>query len=165
MQSMLVDFRVMKLVASGSNVSELIMLTAYQILAIAGAVIIVPLVIYLATAKKYSENALLAAALSAGFAAFTAVTIWAEGIMPVITNHTTNLWGVQVWYDLLIAVSIALFFVVPRARKAGMSIPLWVLFVGSTASIGLLAMVGRLFWLEQAQDAEAKVAETKTAEA
>ena len=124
-------------------------LTAYEILFFAGVAVVGPLVIYLATAKKYAENAILAAALGAGFAAFTAVTIWAEGIMPVYLNHSTNLWGVQVWYDLLISVVIALLFVVPRARKQAMNVPLWVLLVGATASIGLLAMVARLFWLEQ----------------
>ncbi|MFO6447718.1 hypothetical protein ACLBKU_11285 [Erythrobacter sp. NE805] len=30
-----------------------------------------------------------------------------------------------------------------------MNLPLWTIFVVSTASIGLLAMVARLFWLEQ----------------
>ena len=74
--------------------------------------------------------------------------------MPVVVNHTTNLWGVQVWYDLLISVGVALVFVVPRARKVNMMVPLWVLFVASTASIGLLAMVARLFWLEQAAAAD-----------
>jgi hypothetical protein len=31
-----------------------------------------------------------------------------------------------------------------------MNVPLWALFVGTTASIGLLAMCARLFWLERA---------------
>lgn len=124
-------------------------LTAYEILFFAGAAAVVPLIVYLATSKKYAESAVIAAALGAGFAAFTAVTIWAEGIMPVYLNHSTNLWGVQVWYDLLISVVTALLFVVPRARKQAMNVPLWVLLVGATASIGLLAMVARLFWLEQ----------------
>lgn len=124
-------------------------LTAYEILFFAGVAVVGPLVLYLATSKKYAESAVLAAALGAGFAAFTAVTIWAEGIMPVYLNHSTNLWGVQVWYDLLISVVIALLFVVPRARKQAMNVPLWVLLVGATASIGLLGMVARLFWLEQ----------------
>ena len=48
-------------------------------------------------------------------------------------------------------VMIALFFVAPRARKVGMNVTLWALFVGSTASIGLLAMCARLFWLENQQ--------------
>ncbi|WP_209348014.1 hypothetical protein [Pontixanthobacter sp. CEM42] len=124
-------------------------MTVFEILALAGAIAVVPIIAYLALAAKLKESALIAAALSAGFAAFTAVTIWADGVMPVITNHTTNLWGVQVWYDLLMSVGIALLFVVPRARQMGMNVPLWVLFVGSTASIGLMAMVARLFWLEQ----------------
>lgn len=93
-------------------------------------------------------SAALAAALAAGFAAYTAVTILTEGVMPVIANHTANLWGVQVWWDLLISVTIALFLIAPRARAAGMNLPLWTLFVVATASIGLLAMCARLFWLE-----------------
>ena len=68
--------------------------------------------------------------------------------MPVIANHTANLWGVQVWWDLLISVTVALFLIAPRARAAGMNLPLWTLFVVATASIGLLAMCARLFWLE-----------------
>jgi hypothetical protein len=92
----------------------------------------------------------LAAALSGGFAAYTAVTIWAEGLLPVLVNHTSNLWGVQVWWDLLISLTIALFLIAPRARAAGMSLPLWTLFIVATASIGLLAMCARLFWLERA---------------
>lgn len=124
-------------------------LTPYEILFFAGIAVAGLLILYLAASKKYTESAVLAAAMGAGFAAFTAVTIWAEGIVPVYLNHSTNLWGVQVWYDLLISVVIALLFVVPRARKQAMNVPLWVVLVGATASIGLLAMVARLFWLEQ----------------
>ena len=43
----------------------------------------------------------------------------------------------------------------PRARAQGMSIALWILFVATTASIGLLAMVARLFWLEKHGNADA----------
>ncbi|MFM7348907.1 MAG: hypothetical protein ACKO01_05395 [Erythrobacter sp.] len=103
---------------------------------------------------KASGSALLAGSLSAGFAAFTLVTIATEGVLPVILNHTTNLWGVQVWWDLLFSLSVAFFFVVPRARAQGMNLPLWTVFVLATASIGLLAMVARLFWLEQSGEAE-----------
>lgn len=92
----------------------------------------------------------LAAALCGGFAAYTAITIGTEGVMPVIANHTANLWGVQVWWDLLSAVTIALFLIAPRARAAGMNLPLWTALVVATASIGLFAMCARLFWLERA---------------
>lgn len=133
-------------------------MTIFQMLALAGAVVAVPVIIYLAMAQKLSENAILAASLSAGFCAFTAVTLWSEGIMPLVANHTVNLWGVQVWYDLLISVTVALFFIIPRARKVGMSIPFWVILVGSTASIALLAMIARLFWLENALAEDAAAA-------
>ena len=95
-------------------------------------------------------SASLAAALAAGFAAYTAGTIYAEGLLVVLTNQTSNLWGVQVWWDLLIAITIGLFLIAPRARAQGMNLPLWTVFVVATASIGLLAMAARLFWLEQA---------------
>lgn len=93
----------------------------------------------------------IAAALSGGFAAYSGVTIWAEGLVPVLINHTSNLWGVQVWWDLLFSLTIALFLVAPRARAQGMNLPLWTLFIVATASIGLLAMCARLFWLERAK--------------
>ncbi|MEE4316493.1 MAG: hypothetical protein V2I74_05865 [Erythrobacter sp.] len=93
-------------------------------------------------------NAVLAAALSAGFAAFTAITIAAEGVFPVVLNHTSNLWGVQVWWDLLFSLGIATFLIAPRARAAGMNLAPWIVFILATASIGLLAMCARLFWLE-----------------
>ncbi|MDC8754676.1 hypothetical protein OIK40_08490 [Erythrobacter sp. sf7] len=95
-------------------------------------------------------NAVLAAALSAGFAAFSAITIAVEGVFPVVLNHTSNLWGVQVWWDLLFSLGIAFFLIAPRARAAGMNLPLWTVLILATASIGLLAMCARLFWLERA---------------
>ncbi|MFY8047388.1 MAG: hypothetical protein ACOVNS_01060 [Erythrobacter sp.] len=97
-------------------------------------------------------NPVLAAALAAGFAAFTAITIVTEGVWPVVINHTSNLWGVQVWWDLLFSLTIALFLIAPRARTAGMNILPWTLFIAATASIGLLALCARLFWLERAAD-------------
>ena len=101
-------------------------------------------------AKRESGNATLAAMLCGGFAAFTAVQIAQEGVIGFFTNHTQNLTGLQVWWDLVMCVMIALFFMAPRARKVGMNLPLWGVFVAATASIGLLAMCARLFWLESA---------------
>ncbi len=95
-------------------------------------------------------SAALAAMLCAGFATYTAGTIYSEGVLPVLANQSGNMWGVQVWWDLLIAITIGLFLIAPRARAQGMNVMLWTVFVVATASIGLLAMVARLFWLEQA---------------
>lgn len=124
-------------------------MTPFMILFLAGVAVIGPVILYLAFSRQPKGSAALAAVLCGAFAAFTGVTVASEGVMPVIANHASNLWGVQVWYDLLISVSIALLFVIPRARKAGMNVPLWVIAVGLTASIALLAMVARLFWLER----------------
>jgi len=126
-------------------------------LALAGGGLVCAVVAIMAAALRPGATGapLLAGALAAGFAAFTAVTIATEGLFPVILNHTTNLWGVQVWWDLLFALGIATFLVLPRARAAGMTVWPWIALILATASIGLLAMCARLFWLER-QAAAAK---------
>lgn len=112
-------------------------------------------IFHILTAKPTVGSAIIAAMLSAGFGAYTAIQIWSEGVMMFWTNHTVNLTGIQVWWDLVMCVIIALFFIAPRARAAGMNVPLWALLAGCTASIGLLAMIARLFWLESQTDAAA----------
>ncbi len=121
-----------------------------ELFALGGLIAAVAMVAFIISSKRESGSPLLAAMLSAGFAAFTAVQIWQDGIVMFWTNHTANLTGTQVWWDLLISVTIALFLIAPRARKAGMNVPLWTILVLGTASIGLLAMLARVFWLEQA---------------
>lgn len=131
-------------------------LTPFIGLALGGLIFAVAAIAVTAMRRDTPGSSLLAASLSAGFAAFTIVTIASEGVWPVIVNHTSNLWGLQVWFDLLFSLSVAFFFVLPRARAAGMNTGLWTLFVLATASIGLLAMVARLFWLEQAEGTPAR---------
>ena len=104
--------------------------------------------VYILLAKPTTGSALLAAMLSAGFGAYTAVQIAQEGVVMFYTNHTQNMTGLQVWWDLVMCVVIGAFLIAPRARAAGMNVLPWLLFVGATASIGLLAMCARLFWLE-----------------
>lgn len=109
-------------------------------------------ILYILVARPTAGSATLAAMLSAGFGTYTAVQIWQEGVVMFWTNHTVNMTGIQVWWDLVMCVVVALFFIAPRARKAGMNVSAWALFVGLTASIGLLAMCARLFWLERQAD-------------
>ncbi len=129
------------------------MIDDYGILFIAGYLSVFAAFLYVLIAKPEQGNAILAAMLAAGFAAYTAVQIYSEGVMMFYTNHTANLTGVQVWWDLLASVIIALFFIVPRARAVGMDVWVWAIPVGLLASIGLLAMAARLFWLENAKAA------------
>ena len=124
-------------------------MNTYTWLFVIGAVVALPVIVRILTMRSATGSPLLAGVLFVGYSLFTALTIAREGVMTVIANHTMNLWGAQVWYDLLIAASLALFFIMPRARAVGMNPVPWVLFVAATASIGLLAMVARLFWLEK----------------
>jgi hypothetical protein len=131
-------------------------LSPFIALALGGLVFAVAAVVIIAARPGAPGNALLAGALAAGFSAFSAVTIAAEGVWPVIVNHTSNLWGVQVFWDLLFSLAVALFLILPRARAAGMNVWPWTAFILATASIGLLAMAARLFWLEQKQSESAR---------
>ncbi len=115
-------------------------------------------ILHILIAKPTIGSATLAAMLSAGFGAYTAIQIGSEGVMMFFTNHTFNLTGIQVWWDLVMCVIIALFFIAPRARAVGMNVPAWALLAGCTASIGLLAMVARLFWLESQSETSANAA-------
>ena len=124
-------------------------LTPYLALFLGGIAAILVAIGWVLARRETIGSPAIAAALAGGFAAYSGVTIWAEGLMPVLTNNTSNLWGVQVWWDLLISVTIALFLIAPRARAQGMSLPLWAALILATASIGLLAMCARLFWLER----------------
>lgn len=123
-------------------------MSAPQILTIAIAIAAVLAFITVVAQQRVTGNALLAAVLSAAFGGFTAVQLWQEGPVMFWTNHSANLTGVQVWWDLVSAVMIGLFLIIPRARAAGMNVLPWAIFVICTASIGLLAMAARLFWLE-----------------
>lgn len=124
-------------------------MTTFQIIWLAALVGGGIALLIILTIKREVGSAAIAATLCAAFSAFTAVQIGQEGVVGFFTNHSQNLTGLQVWWDLLMCALIALFLIAPRARAQGMNVTLWGLFVGTTASIGLLAMCARLFWLEQ----------------
>ncbi len=129
-----------------------------EILTVIGLIPGLAALTYILVAKPVSGSPVIAAMFAAGFAAFTAVQIWNDGIMMFWTNHSANLTGIQVWWDLVFCVMIALFFIAPRAHKVNMNVPVWALFVATTASIGLFAMIARLFWLERQADGDAMAA-------
>jgi len=88
-------------------------------------------------------------ALCAAFTIFTFIGISREGVVMFWTNHTANITGNQVWFDLVFAVSIAFYLIIPRARAVGMKVFPWAIAIGMTASIALLPMLARLLWLER----------------
>lgn len=92
-----------------------------------------------------------AAALSAAFAAFSVVTLIHEGPTGFWVEHTRNLWGNQIWFDLLLAVGVAWVMMVPRARSVGMNPLPWLVLVMCTGCIGLCAMLARVLYLEDSR--------------
>jgi len=101
-----------------------------------------------ATAQPIAGRWVFPAALSAAFLMFSAYTVASEGPLGFLVEHTRTLWSSQIWFDLLLGVSVALWWMVPPARSVGMRIPLWMVLVVATGNIGLLAMLARLWWLQ-----------------
>jgi len=95
------------------------------------------------------------AALSVMFLAFSLVAVVQIGPFGFWTEHVRNLWGNQIWFDLLLGVGVALAFIVPQAKALGMNVLLWVLVVAGTGCIGLTAMVARLLFLKERRQAAA----------
>jgi hypothetical protein len=92
---------------------------------------------------------LFPAALSLLFLLFSVQAIMAEGLFGFWAEHTRNLWGSQIWLDLLLVVSIGWFLVVPQAKAIGMRPIPWFVLIVCTGSIGCLAMVARLLYLRE----------------
>jgi hypothetical protein len=89
-----------------------------------------------------------AAILSAAFAGWSLYAILTGGPFGFWVEHTRNAWGVQIWFDLLLAASCALMFMVPEARRLGMHPLPWVVLVLCSGAIGLLAMLARILYLK-----------------
>jgi hypothetical protein len=107
--------------------------------------------------RRIQKIWLLPAVLSLSFLIFSIQTIMTEGLFGFWTEHTTrNLWGSQIWLDLLLAVSIGWFLVVPQAKAIGMRPLPWFLLIVCTGCIGFSAMMARLLYLqENASDSNA----------
>lgn len=81
------------------------------------------------------------------FLMFSLGTVVLEGPLGFWVEHTRNLWGNQVWLDLLLTMAVAWGFVWPHARRLGMSPWPWLMLIVCTGSVGLLALVARIGWL------------------
>jgi Terpene cyclase DEP1 len=93
------------------------------------------------------------AALSALFLVLSVRAVLDGGPLGFWPEHIRNPWGNQIWVDLLLAVSIGWFFMVPKARSVGMRPYPWLVLVVATGSIGFLAMLARLLYLRRDETA------------
>lgn len=94
---------------------------------------------------------ILAAVFCALLSAWSIAAIVKEGPLGFWPVHTTSFWGNQVWFDLLMALSMGWILILPRAKAAGMKSPLWLIFILCSGSIGFSAMLARLFYLEKTE--------------
>lgn len=83
------------------------------------------------------------------FVAWSLLAMINEGPLGFWVEHKRNLWGNQIFFDLLLAAGTAWTLIMPRAKALGMNVTLWLIFILCTGSIGLLAMLSRLLFLEE----------------
>ena len=98
-----------------------------------------------------------AAGVSALFLVFSVVAAAREGATGFWTEHVRSLWGNQIWFDLLIAASVALFLIVPRARRVGITPWPWVLASYATGGIGLLAFLATVLRRESQESSDRRI--------
>jgi hypothetical protein len=124
-------------------------MTATSLIPVAAAIAFLSFTVYVVIGDgAHTKNRwLLPAAASLCFLLFSLHAITAEGMLGFWTEHTRNLWGNQIWIDLLSAVGIAWFLVVPQAKALGMRPFRWLVLIACTGCIGFLAMTARLLYL------------------
>lgn len=127
------------------------MLHALPLIAYLGCVIII-VMIALGSKGSLRHRWIIPASLGAMFLVFSIHTVVQEGLIQFWVNHTTNLAGNQVWFDLIFAVTISFYLLAPRAQAVGMRLLPWGIAVFSTACIALLPMLARVIWLENKAD-------------
>jgi hypothetical protein len=92
---------------------------------------------------------LLPAAASLTFLLVTLRAVIAEGPLGFWPEHTRNLWGNQIWLDLLLSASIGWFFIAPQAKALGMRLLPWSFLIICTGSIGFLAFAAKVLYLRE----------------
>ena len=123
-----------------------------QILPIAAAiaVAVITVMIALQQSKPVIKSIwILPTILLCLFFGWTLFTVINEGPIGFWTEHTRNLWGNQIWLDLLLAAGTAWALIAPRAKAQRMTLFPWLGLILATGSIGLLAMLARLLYLEE----------------
>lgn len=137
-------------------------MTVFQILPILSLLATVTFIIGFALRDgiAWTSHWLWPAVVAGAFAAWTGATVLSDGLTMFWVNHATNFTGNQVFFDLLIAVVIAFVALAPEAKRQGMSLLPWALFVCATASIGLTAMLARLLYLKGRKAAQPTKATT-----
>ena len=89
------------------------------------------------------------AVVSFAFLIFSLVPLFTIGPIGVWVVHTADLWGNQVWIDLLLAVGAAWLLLLPEMKRVGMTPLPWLLLTFCTGCIGLFAALARMMYLRE----------------
>ncbi len=89
------------------------------------------------------------AGLAAMFFAGSLIPIRTGGAFGFWAEHIRNDWNNQIFIDLLLCASCAYLLLLTRARAVSMKVLPWFVLIAATGSIGLLAMIARLLFLER----------------
>jgi sorbitol-specific phosphotransferase system component IIBC len=102
---------------------------------------------YFAIGKEKKISWVIPTIFSLLFFIVSIQTIVSEGPYGFWIEHTRNLWGNQIWFDLLLSIVAAIYFTIPQAKSLGMNIFFWVLFIFATGSVGLYIYISRIIYL------------------
>ena len=89
------------------------------------------------------------AGFSGLFFGWSLYAIWSEGPLGFWPEHIRNLWGNQIFCDLILGISVGWVMLAPRAKALGMKLLPWFVLILCTGNIGLLAMLARFLFLHQ----------------
>lgn len=123
------------------------LLTLLPLLAVIPVVLIM-LVAMKSNGRPPKNTWMIAALFSAALTAWTIPAVIKEGPLGFLSAHSQTFWGNQVWFDLLMALTMGWVLILPRAKALGMKLPFWLLSL-ALGSIGFAAMLARLLYLEQ----------------
>ncbi len=99
--------------------------------------------------QQMNNSWLFPAMLSLLFLLFSVKAIVSAGLLGFWIEHTRNVWGNQIWFDLLLGIGIGWYLIVPQARALSMRLYLWLALIVCTGCIGFLAMIARLLYLRE----------------
>jgi hypothetical protein len=104
--------------------------------------------------QQMNNSWLFPAMLSLLFLLFSLKAIISAGLLGFWVEHTRNVWGNQIWFDLLLGIGIGWYLIVPQAKALGMRLYLWLAIIVCTGCIGFLAMIARLLYLQEQRSGE-----------
>ena len=128
------------------------MMTTFELMALVGAGVAVLVCASLAARKSVApgEGAMVLAAFGVAFFLYTLVPLVQLGLPALLSSAASNSWSLQVWLDLLMAISAGFFLLQPRAKAVGVTLWPWVVLILMSGSIGLFAAIIRVLVAERA---------------